>query len=162
MAARIQRLQPGEGDRWRRIRLRALHDAPYAFCTTHAEVSQWPAERWEAQVVDFATFVATVDSRDVGVARGALHPRSDVRALHSMWIDAAVRRQGVGAQLVESVAAWAKADGANALVLDVVEGNAPAIALYERTGFRQVEGDAMGEQAPGEIRLVRWLVTLAE
>jgi GNAT superfamily N-acetyltransferase len=157
MKARIDRLQPGEGDRWRRIRLRALEEAPYAFSTTRAEVSQWSAERWEAQVVELATFVAVVEGEDVGVARGALHSRSDVRQLFSMWVAASARRQGIGAQLIESVAAWAEAAGATSLVLAVYPDNSTALALYERHGFQRVEDETFGERVPDELRLARAL-----
>ena len=162
MMARIERLRQGEGDRWRCIRLKALQEAPYAFGTTHAEASQWSAARWEAQVVEFATFVAVLDGRDVGVARGAAHQRTDVRELVGMWVDPSARRQGIGAQLIDRVAAWAIAAGATVLVLDVVAGNAPAIALYDRAGFLTFDGDAMGERAPGELRFVRSLATTTE
>jgi hypothetical protein len=59
--------------------------------------------------------------------------------------------------LIDSVAAWAEASGAIALVLDVVAANTSAIALYERKGFRRFDGDAAGDLAPNEIRLVRSL-----
>jgi GNAT superfamily N-acetyltransferase len=157
MQAHIERLQPGEGQRWRQIRLQALHEAPHAFGTTYAAAMQWTAERWEAQVIELPTFVAVVDDHDVGVARGAIHRDRDLRELISMWVAPSARRQGIGVQLIESVAAWAKAAGASALVLDVVATNAPAIALYERAGFLHVEGDALGECAVNEIRLVRSL-----
>jgi hypothetical protein len=71
MTARIVRLNAGEGQRWRSIRLQALEDAPHAFGTSYIEALQWDVMRWEAQVVEFATFVAVVHGRDVGVARGA-------------------------------------------------------------------------------------------
>jgi ribosomal protein S18 acetylase RimI-like enzyme len=155
MKARIERLRPGEGERWRCIRLSALDEAPHAFSTTYAAAAQWTAARWEAQVVELATFVAVVDGRDVGVARGADHRSSHERQLISLWVAPTARRQGIGAQLIDSVAAWAKAAGATALVLEVVAANAPAIALYERTGFLRLDGEATGELAPGEIRFVR-------
>jgi len=158
----IERLRPGEGDRWRCIRLKALQEAAYAFGTTYAEASQWTADRWEAQVAEFVTFVAVLDGCDIGVARGAAHQRSDVRELIGMWVDPAARRRRIGAQLIDNVAAWAKTAGATELVLDVVEDNVPAIALYERTGFLQYDGEGMGERAPGELRFVRSLATTWE
>jgi GNAT superfamily N-acetyltransferase len=155
MTARIDRLGPDEGDRWRRIRLAALAEAPYAFGTTHAEASLWPDERWTAQVIEFATFVAIEGGEDVGVARGAAHLRSDVRELIGMWVAPAARRRGIAAQLIERVADWAATDGATTLVLDVVATNAPAIALYEREGFVRYDGDEHGERDPAELRFVR-------
>jgi hypothetical protein len=41
----------------------------------------------------------------------------------------------------------------------VVADNAAAIALYERTGFLPVDGEAMGERGPGEIRFLRSFAT---
>ena len=158
MTVRIERLSPGAGERWRCLRLQALDEAPYAFSTTHAEAAQWSAARWETQVVELATFVAVVDGRDVGVARGAPHPRSDVRELISMWVAPPARRQGIATQLIESVAAWARSAGASLLILDVVADNTAALALYERTGFLRFEGEALGERATDEIRLARSLV----
>jgi GNAT superfamily N-acetyltransferase len=161
MKTRIERLRPGEGDRWRRIRLEALQEAPYAFGTTYAEASQWSAARWETQVVEFATFLAVLDGRDVGVARGAAHQRDDVRELVGMWVDPSARRQGIAAQLIHRVAAWATAAGATMLVLDVVASNAQAIALYDRAGFVRFDGEAMGERASGEVRFVLSLASRA-
>jgi GNAT superfamily N-acetyltransferase len=160
--SRIERLRPGEGDRWRCIRLQALREAPYAFGTTYAQAAQWSAARWEAQVIEFATFVAVRDGHDVGVARGAAHHRGDVRELVSMWVDPSARRRGIAAQLIDNVATWAATAGATVLVLDVVAGNAAAIALYDRAGFLRFDGEAMGELAPGEIRFVRSLATTVE
>jgi GNAT superfamily N-acetyltransferase len=156
VATIIQRLSEGEGDRWRRIRLRALQEAPHAFGTTFAEASAWPSSRWEQQVADFATFVAVDGRADVGVARGAGHPtRPEVRELISMWVAPAARRQAIGASLIDAVADWARSQGATALVLDVVEDNHPASALYASTGFELFTGDSLGERAPGEIRMVK-------
>jgi len=79
-----------------------------------------------------------------------------------MWVDPAARRRRIAAQLVETVATWARQSGASALVLDVVEDNAPAIALYDRAGFVRFDGDAMGKRAPGELRFVRALAMMPE
>lgn len=157
VAVSVERLRAGEGERWRRIRLQALEEAPHAFGTTVAEASTWPPARWEQQVADFATFIAVVGGDDVGVARGAPHERADVRELIGMWVAPIARRQGIGARLIDVVADWAKADGANVLVLDVVEHNDPAIALYAGSGFELFEGDGMGVRADGETRMVKAL-----
>ncbi|HZG83443.1 GNAT family N-acetyltransferase [Paenibacillus sp.] len=45
------------------------------------------------------------------------------------------RRQGVAAQLLRALAAWAEREGASRLWLQVVESNEPAIALYRKVGF---------------------------
>jgi GNAT superfamily N-acetyltransferase len=126
-----------------------------------AQAGAWPAERWAQQVRDFATFVAVVDGTDVGVVRGAVDAREDVRELISLWVAPGVRRQGVGARLIEVVGDWARAEGAGLLVLDVVEGNVAAIAAYARGGFARVASEAFGGQARGEIRMVKPLAAPA-
>ncbi|HZG56747.1 GNAT family N-acetyltransferase [Paenibacillus sp.] len=45
------------------------------------------------------------------------------------------RRQGAAERLMGALAAWAKAQGAVTLWLQVVEDNAPALALYRKLGF---------------------------
>jgi hypothetical protein len=102
VATTVQRLNVGEGDRWRRIRLRALQEAPHAFGITFAEASAWPSSRWEQQVA------------------------------------------------------------ATALVLDVVEDNYPAIALYASRGFELFTGDSLGERAAGEIRMVKLIASIRD
>jgi hypothetical protein len=45
MTAQIDRPRAGDGERWRRILLEALREAPYAFGTTYTEAAQWTASR---------------------------------------------------------------------------------------------------------------------
>jgi ribosomal protein S18 acetylase RimI-like enzyme len=46
------------------------------------------------------------------------------------------RRRGVGARLMNEVAAWARRQGASELVLTVWDGNREAELFYERLGYR--------------------------
>lgn len=152
----IERLRRGSGDRWRSIRLRALEEAPYAFGTTVAEASSWPAARWEQQVEEVVTFVAVSGGEDVGVVRGLPHPdRPEAREVIGLWVAPVARRRHVASALVGAVNDWARSEGANTLVLDVVVENTGAIALYEGLGFELFEGEAFGVREPGECRMVR-------
>jgi GNAT superfamily N-acetyltransferase len=69
----------------------------------------------------------------VGVA---VAERSNV-GLFGLAVDASVRRQGLGRQLVETCLAWGATQGAQRGYLQVGGQNSGAIALYERTGFRE-------------------------
>ena len=132
----IERLTAGDGERLRAIRLRALHEAADAFGTTIEEAAVQTPESWERQLEQLATFVATVDGRDVGLARGARHDHlGDTGYLLSMWVAPEVRRRGVGSELIGAVVDWAKSEELSRLILDVAEGNAPAVALYLHKGF---------------------------
>lgn len=50
------------------------------------------------------------------------------------------RGQGLGSLLIRRAAALAREAGKRQLRLLVVDGNRPAIAFYEKNGFRRVEG----------------------
>ena len=78
-----------------------------------------------------------------------------------MWVAPSARRQAIGSSLIDAVADWARSQGATALVLDVVEDNYPAIALYASKGFVPT-GDSLGERAPGEIRMVKSIASIRD
>jgi ribosomal-protein-alanine N-acetyltransferase len=64
------------------------------------------------------------------------------------------RRAGVGAALLGHALAQGRARGCRLATLEVRRGNAPAIALYERAGFRTVHVRARYYQDNGEDALV--------
>ena len=132
----IQRLTVEEGTRLRTIRLRALREAPNAFVTTLEESAAWPPEIWSNQLSGLANFVAVMEDSDVGLVRGAPDGRArDTAWLISMWVAPEARGRGVGAALIDAVAAWAGSKGFVRLLLDVADDNVSAIALYARMGF---------------------------
>jgi len=53
-------------------------------------------------------------------------------------VTGARRRRGLGARLMEEVAAWARRQGAAELVLTVWSGNRAAEAFYDRLGYREL------------------------
>jgi len=158
---KVERLEPGSGERLRAIRLRALADSPEAFGTTLGEAASESVAEWERQVREIATFVAAVDGCDVGLVRGERHDRAiDCGYLISMWVAPMARRQGVAAGLIDAVVRWARDEGLSRLVLDVAEKNLPALALYTRKGF--VPNGNRGSLPPPreesrEIQLELWL-----
>ena len=79
----------------------------------------------------------------VGVERVA----SDTAELHRLYLDAALRGQGLGRALVEAVLGWCRAEGIRHLVLWSDTRFDRAHALYARMGFlrtgeRDIPGDA--------------------
>lgn len=54
---------------------------------------------------------------------------------HSVYVDAAARRQGHGQALVEALIAHARALGKRVMIGGVDAANAPSIRLHERLGF---------------------------
>jgi ribosomal protein S18 acetylase RimI-like enzyme len=74
-------------------------------------------------------------------AAGRLAPLPPARAFYvdALAVDPAWRRRGVAAALLEDAAQRARRAGLAGIALDTGLDNAPAQALYERTGFRSRE-----------------------
>ncbi|MFC0555660.1 GNAT family N-acetyltransferase [Planotetraspora thailandica] len=151
----IRRLVPGEGERYRKIRLKALADSPEAFASTYDKEAAFPAERWEERLVgEVATLVAVTDGVDAGIV-GVIpgsgeHP---LRAhLIAMWVDPAIRGRGAGGRLVDAALSQARKMGAEEVELWVVDGNEPAIALYKSRGFTPsgIRGTLPSDPSVGE------------
>lgn len=91
---------------------------------------RWVASRHErALVVELAGRVESVGYADVQLAEGWL-----LQGVYS-WPDS--RRQGLALAGVSALCQRAFAAGSGHVQLSVVEGNAAAIALYSRLGFRR-------------------------
>ena len=86
-----------------------------------------------------AVLIAEAPQRIVGrlsLARDS-HPASFHVADLGLMVARSHRRRGVGTALLAEAVAWARGAGVRKLELHVFPHNAPAIALYERFGFRQ-------------------------
>jgi GNAT superfamily N-acetyltransferase len=110
---------------------------------TYEESAAWDAEVWVQRVEAMAAgersvmFVADDGGRLVGIAGGYVDPEEpDVPHLISMWVAPDARRRGVGRELVEAVADWARERGFGAIRLFITTGNETAAALYTRCGFK--------------------------
>jgi ribosomal-protein-alanine N-acetyltransferase len=123
----------------------------------HSFHSAWTRETFERELV---THHARID-----VVRD---DRARVLAFHNYWLVSASselhvlsiathpdhRRRGLGHELLVHALDAARAIGATLATLEVRKGNAPAIALYERCGFRAVHVRARYYQDNDEDALV--------
>jgi GNAT superfamily N-acetyltransferase len=133
----LRELRPDEWREARDLRLRALAEAPTAFLRTLAEAEAFDDAVWQeraAPEAGRASFVVELDGELAGSAVGFVD--GDVVYLAAMWVAPEHRRRGIGRALVERVVAWAGAQGAAVLVLEVNESLEPARSLYERAGFQ--------------------------
>jgi ribosomal protein S18 acetylase RimI-like enzyme len=142
-------LTPDDWRTWRRLRLAALAEAPYAFSSRLAD---WQGdgdreERWRARLGIPGSFnvVAVLYGEPAGLASGV--PAGEGAAeLISMWVSPAARGHGVGDRLVQAVARWARQAGSQVLRLAVAQDNENAAGLYRRNGF-QLTGE-LGDPMP--------------
>jgi ribosomal protein S18 acetylase RimI-like enzyme len=154
----VRELRPDEWREARELRLRSLAESPTAFLRTLAEEQAFGDEVWQERAAADARrgcFVAEADGGLVGSAVGIADGHEAYLA--AMWVAPEYRRRGVGLALVEAVVAWARSQGSAAVTLEVNESLGPAVALYERAGFRPTGGRRPLPTDPGrdaiELRL---------
>jgi GNAT superfamily N-acetyltransferase len=65
-------------------------------------------------------------------------PRSTPPAAYVQWayLDPAHRRRGMGVKLLEELLSWAKAQGANRVELQFIDGNVVAESFWLKMGFQ--------------------------
>jgi aminoglycoside 6'-N-acetyltransferase I len=135
----IRAYAPGDHAEWLRMR-RALFD-DLAPGNEEADAAAWLA-RPDATVL---VAVRADGSGLAGFAELAERPYADgcdtspVGYLEGWWVDADVRRQGVGAALVAAGIAWARARGYRELASDALLDNVTSHRAHEALGFAEVE-----------------------
>jgi RimJ/RimL family protein N-acetyltransferase len=132
-------IRPATPDQWhtsRDLRLRALADAPDAFCSTLEREQAFDESTWRSRLDRAHTLFAWEGTDAVGAATGKPDPHEEGgREIVGMWVDPAHRGRGVAAALIGELVAWARAEGSPSIALWVAEDNNPARRLYERCGF---------------------------
>jgi ribosomal protein S18 acetylase RimI-like enzyme len=134
----VRRLEAGEWQLLRELRLRALRDAPDAFSPRVEDVEREPDAYWQQGAkssggdhVDL--LVAELAGRPVGLASATC--AGAVGYIGAMWVDPTARGSGVGRRLLTAARDALVARGCRRLELTVTETNAAAIALYRSFGF---------------------------
>lgn len=84
-----------------------------------------------------AGFVWVEDGRIVGNVSMQRNPaRRDTWVLGNVATHPAYRNRGIGTALIQAAITFARAQRGRFVALQVVEGNRPALRVYERAGFR--------------------------
>lgn len=141
VSVNIRRITPDEWPLLRELRLASLQDAPDAFGQTYENALREPDVEWQnaaraSAAGDRRTWLIASDEAgsDVGLVQARRRPPHDCMVF-SMWVAPAARRTGTGRALLDAVEAWARAWGAQRIVLWVFGANESAQRFYERIGF---------------------------
>jgi ribosomal protein S18 acetylase RimI-like enzyme len=152
----IQPLGAADVPQYRELMLHAYASAPDAFTSTPEERAKEPDAWWLKRIADpngqSLALGAFLDGRLVGTAavEFSVKPKTRHKAhLIGMFVHASCRGQGAGARLVQAALSVATARLEVRLVtLTVTEGNAAAVGLYERCGFRRFGVEPMSIATP--------------
>lgn len=96
----------------------------------------WSADMLREELGKGIFLVAEQDGAAVGYV--GCQTVLDEGYITNVAVSPACRRQGIGRALVGALASHARSQGLTFVTLEARASNAPAIALYESAGFRQV------------------------
>jgi GNAT superfamily N-acetyltransferase len=139
---KVRRIEAGEFDLYKRLRLDALKEDPAAFVTTYEEAISRSDESWRNQADEAATsaeralFFAFVNETAAGLA-GLYRDQDNPQAgeFIQVWIAPPFRKRGLAMQLIEFAADWARKRQLRTVKAIVAKENAGVISFYEKCGF---------------------------
>ncbi|MBS0343734.1 MAG: GNAT family N-acetyltransferase [Proteobacteria bacterium] len=134
----------------RKLRLRALQDAPGSFRDTYADLVVRPSSYWEdltrsvTQPGRNVMFLACEGDQPVGSAFGLVdHAQARTGRVGGMWVDPRWRRQGIGEGLLQEVIRWAGERDFGCLRLWCVADEVASGSLYRKVGFKETGGQQL-------------------
>jgi len=135
----ISKLGPDDWTTFRAIRLEALERAPHVFGTAHHQEADHRGEWWRGRLAsaDLGVYVAQLGDETVGMAGWLLPAAANARHRAYVWgvyVRDGLRGGGIGRALMTATLAEAETR-AEAVDLNVLVENAPAVRLYESLGF---------------------------
>jgi len=151
----VRRIQIGEGELFKRMRLISLHESPSAFASTYESALNRSYESWSeqadstAQGSDRATFIAFSGDLPIGIA--ALYRdkgRIEVGEVLQVWVAPEYRGKGVALDLMNSVFQWAGENGFRKIMATITKGNTRALRFYRKYGFNLA--DEVSLDGPGD------------
>ena len=147
----VRRIQMGESDLLKQIRLASLQDAPYAFGTTHEAALQRSEETWRektdstAQGTDRATFIAFSDDVPMGMAAlFRIKGQAEIGELMQVWVAPEYRGTSAAWDLMDAIFKWAGENYFRKVIAGVTKVNARALTFYIKYGFSMMEETSEG------------------
>lgn len=155
MTLTIARLTEADAPAYRALMLQA-YEVPDAFTSTPQERAAAPAGFWLERVAHPQGLSVAFGAFDAGQLVGTVtlefnHRAKTCHKAHvvGMYVHPGQQGKGLGTALLAAALAHAHAQPhVSVLNLTVTEGNAAALALYERAGFRAFGTEPMAVKTP--------------
>lgn len=161
----VRRLAEDDWTLLQDVRLAALRTDPLVFGSSLAREEGFREMHWRMRLRGSPWFAAFDDDEPLGPPAGLIcviaEPGAPPEHRHvvSMWVRPGCRRRGHGSALLAAAVDAARADGADALTLWLVDGNEEAAALYSARGFRPT-GERTALVRDPSLSEERWLLAL--
>lgn len=140
----IRRLNPGEADLYRSIRLESLKESPEAFASTYESALERSEDSWQQQADasatgnDRATFIVLADV-PVGVAALYRNPEKfEEGEMIQVWVSPEYRGGDVAGGLMDALLQWAADNRFHTILAEVTPHNSRALRFYEKKGFVRI------------------------
>jgi ribosomal protein S18 acetylase RimI-like enzyme len=141
---RVEELHESHWRRLRRLRLTALKADPASFLSSHKAEKRYASKRWRREFSRGEWHVMVAGGRVrrrryvglVGVTR-LPETSSQECYLEYLWVARAFRRRGVASMLLRTVIDRLRDSGVRTVWLYILDGNNPAMRLYQRFGFQR-------------------------
>lgn len=156
----VKRISEDDWRDLRLLRLSALADSPASFGSKLEEEQGFAESDWREWTTSAAVFIASQDGVPVGMVAALSGEASEERRLVALWVQPDHRGERIASDLVSHVAAWARDDGAERVVLWVTQGNAAARHLYGTHGFKR-SGTVQSLPSHPDVAEEHMLLTLA-
>jgi len=154
----IDELEPRDWRDFRDIRVRALGDAPDAFCMTLADAEQESEDMWRGRLSTPDPILVVRDAGTPVAMGGGWVPseQHDRMVVWGMWTAPEARGHGHGRSLITWLLDWASQREITTVELHVTEGNDAARRLYEQCGFEGTgQWEPLREGSDLRIELLR-------
>ena len=140
---RVDVLAEDDWPRLRDIRLQALNTDPAAFLASRETEATFAEQRWRQEFTRGEWHVMRASDqgpgrRDVGllgVTRLPVTPAWECY-LEYLWVAPGVRRLGMASNLLRTVLDRLHGSGVHIVWLYILDGDTPAMRLYQRFGFQ--------------------------
>jgi ribosomal protein S18 acetylase RimI-like enzyme len=148
---RVDVLAEDDWPRLQNIRLAALKSDPTVFLSSHETELAYLEPRWRQEFSRGEWYVMRASGEDVGLVGATREPDLPLHEcdLEFLWVAPESRRAGGATLLLRTVLDRLRDSGVRTVWLWILNGNDPAMNLYEQFGFQSTNRRQPLQKQPG-------------